>query len=102
MRVFNPPITISKQDGSTIDVSSVRLVLVDNQEKRLAHVHPLPSDVAIVLWQGDAYDAAGDYTQADIENRFDLLIASRSAAQKYLSYVDPDSRPYVILPHHEP
>lgn len=95
MREFDPPITIEKRDGSTIEVSSVRLVLVDNVAKRMAHVHPLPSDAVVVLWRGADYDAAGDYTQEDIETRFDLLVPTREVAAVALSV---HVAPYPVVP----
>ena len=95
MREFDPPITITKRDGSTIEVSSVRLVLVDNASKRMAHVHPLPSDAVVVLWRDADYDAAGDYTQQDIEDRFDLLVPTAQIAAIAMS---TQVHPFPIVP----
>lgn len=42
---------------------------------------PLPAKrIALVLWQGDEYDAIGDYTQEQVESRVLELLGDLSVA----------------------
>lgn len=63
IRTFKP-ITFSKLD----------VTLVDNIDQKLcvARIRQCPRH--LVLWQGDAYDAIGDYTQTQAENRIRELL----------------------------
>lgn len=63
-----PDGTVREFPPKTID--SLEVVIVDNATQRIAganiiHLTRRP----ITLWEGDAYDAAGDYTQAQVEAR---------------------------------
>lgn len=60
------PITLTKLD----------LIIIDNVERKsvVAHIRPCPRP--LVLWTKDTYDAAGDYTQAQIEARIMELLGS--------------------------
>lgn len=58
--IVNPlPITLATLDITLTDMSSNKICL--------AHIARIPSQ--IVLWHGDEYDSAGDYTQAQAEAR---------------------------------
>lgn len=41
------------------------VVIREGSRPRVLQVQPRP----VLLWEGDAYDAAGDYTQAQVESR---------------------------------
>ena len=53
------PITLSKLDVTTID----------NSERRSCVARIAPCPFLLTLWEGAAYDKAGDYTQSDVEAR---------------------------------
>jgi hypothetical protein len=67
--LFDPPITFRRKDGSQRTAGDLRLVLLDNSQGREVLALLPPSDVALSLWSGEAYDAIGDYTQAQAEAR---------------------------------
>lgn len=60
------PITLTELDITTIDNSKRKSVV--------AQVRPCP--YPLVLWTDEAYEAAGDYTQAIVENRILELLGS--------------------------
>ena len=53
------PIVLSKLDVTTID----------NSERRSCVARIAPCPFLLTLWEGAAYDKAGDYTQSDVEAR---------------------------------
>ncbi len=60
------PITLSKLDVTTID----------NSERKSCVARIAPCPFLLTLWEGAAYDAAGDYTQADVEARVLSLLGA--------------------------
>lgn len=64
--IQQPPITISRLEVTTIDSPASRICH--------ARIHPCP--FPLVLWSGDAYDAAGDYTQSQADARVMELLGS--------------------------
>ena len=53
-------------------------VIDDRTNKRVtASVTTVFENLSLVLWEGDAYDAAGQWTDADAEARIAALLAER-------------------------
>jgi hypothetical protein len=50
-----------------ITLAELDITIIDNAKRKscLAWVRPCP--YPLTLWSGDAYDAVGDYTQAQVE-----------------------------------
>jgi hypothetical protein len=81
---LNNPITLTrspltKNDGSIVNfspitISSLEYLLYDDITRKLALVYIRPCSKPLILWQNSAYDAAGDYTQAQIESRIIELL----------------------------
>jgi hypothetical protein len=77
--VLQSPITITppaitKADGTVktfnpITLTELDVTIIDNAKRKtvMAQLRPVPRP--IVLWEKEAYDAAGDYTQAMVEAR---------------------------------
>jgi hypothetical protein len=65
LRTFNP-ITINELDITIIDNV--------NRKSAVAQIRPCPRP--LVLWEGAAYDAIGDYTQAQVEAKITELLGS--------------------------
>ena len=70
---IQPP-TITRANGEVrvqkpITLSVLDVTIIDNATRKscVAQVRPCP--FPLVLWQKEAYDAAGDYTQAQVEAR---------------------------------
>lgn len=83
MNLANPisitPPPITKADGTVKTFNSITLneldvTIIDNAKRKsvVAQIRPVPRP--LVLWQGEAYDAAGDYTQAQVEARVTELL----------------------------
>ena len=77
---IQPP-TITRSTGEVrvqrpITLSSLDVTIIDNAKRKRceARVHPCP--LPLVLWEKAAYDAAGDYTQAQVEARVLALLGS--------------------------
>lgn len=72
-----PPIT--KADGSVktfnpITLTELDVTIIDNAKRKSVVVQIRPVPRPLVLWTGEAYDAAGDYTQAIVEARVTELL----------------------------
>jgi hypothetical protein len=70
---LNSPITVNVQ-GSSIIIEELDLAILDRPSIKhvTAKVHPLAK--TFVLWRGQQYDEAGDYTQAQVEHRIKELL----------------------------
>lgn len=76
---LNEPIVVNanpmrKSDGSykvlpPITLNSLDFVILDDVNKKTCSVRIKPFPVPLVLWSGQDYDIAGDYTQQDVEDR---------------------------------
>ena len=58
VRTFNP-ITLTELD----------VTIIDNAKRKRCEAIVRPCPYPLELWKGDAYDAAGDYTQDQVEAR---------------------------------
>ena len=78
MNLPNPvtiqPPSITRSNGEVrvqkpITLTELDITIIDNSKRKsvVAQVRPCP--YPLVLWTNEAYDAAGDYTQAMVENR---------------------------------
>jgi len=77
--ILNPPVTIQPPPHTTmsgqvithqpITLSSLDITLIDSTRRRVCYARITPCPRPLVLWQGDDYDEAGDYTQAEAEER---------------------------------
>lgn len=65
VRTFNP-ITLNKLD----------LTIIDNVKRKSTVVQIRPFPRPLVLWENEAYDAAGDYTQAQVEAKVTELLGN--------------------------
>ena len=77
---IQPP-TITRSTGEVrvqkpITLTELDVTIIDNAKRKscVAQVRPCPHP--IILWEGDAYDIAGDYTQAQVEARVLELLGS--------------------------
>jgi hypothetical protein len=52
-----------------LTLAELDVTIIDNAKRRIAEARLLPCPRPVILWQGDAYDAAGDYTQEQAEAR---------------------------------
>jgi hypothetical protein len=59
-----------------ITLTELDLTIVDNEKRKLATARIHPFHKQLTLWDGAAYDAAGDYTQADVEARVLSLLGT--------------------------
>jgi len=76
---FQEPVSYRKRDGSVGSRTDFRLVIVDDCSSRTVVAYLIPAPARIPLWSGDAYDLAGDYTQAQVEARVAQVISSNPA-----------------------
>lgn len=52
-----------------ITLNELDVTIIDNAKRKsvMAQIRPVPRP--LVLWTGDSYTTAGDYTQAQVESR---------------------------------
>jgi len=68
------PNPIRRRDGSLknlapITLSELKLTILDDVNQKICSVRITPFPKTLVLWSGSEYDAVGDYTQAQLEER---------------------------------
>ena len=77
---FTPP-SIPLKDGNSKTFNSVTLneldvTIVDNVQRKSVVVQIKGIPFPLVLWNGESYDKAGDYTQAMVESRILELLGN--------------------------
>jgi hypothetical protein len=80
MITFPSPITVRLRNGQNLTRQSFPLALLDVSNERVVYAMLPPLTRRVMLWQGAAYDAAGDYTQAQAEARLMQVLGSNPAA----------------------
>lgn len=68
------PNPLRKRDGSLknllpITLNELKMVILDNVDKKECSVQITPFPKPLVLWSGEEYDLVGDYTQAQVDSR---------------------------------
>ena len=81
---IQPP-TITRSNGEVrvqkpITLNDLDITIIDNAERRSCVARVTPCPRPLTLWEGDAYTAAGDYTQAQVEARVTELLGADPAA----------------------
>lgn len=83
---LSSPITINPADihlangevrpMKPVTLTELEVTVIDNATRKscVAQIRPCPQP--IVLWEGEDYDAAGDYTQAQVEARILELLGN--------------------------
>jgi hypothetical protein len=98
MNLPNPvtiqPPTLTRANGEVrvqkpITLSLLDITIIDNSTRKsvVAQIRPCP--YPLVLWTGDAYTVAGDYTQAQVEARVLELLGSDVKAGLEKLFVPP-------------
>lgn len=64
----------------TVTVDTTRYILTEDKGAKRVSIKFIGLPGTLVLWVGEAYDAAGDYTQAQIDARIAELLGSDPAA----------------------
>jgi len=73
---FNPALTIKTIAGIPIKVSTISIVkMVDNPVKKTVTIYTNQA-TSYVLWSGTAYDAIGEWTDADVKTRLTQLLTT--------------------------
>jgi hypothetical protein len=72
-----------------ITLATLEVAVIDNATRKTCVAQIRPCSQHIVLWEGAAYDAAGDYTQAQVEARVLELLGSDVAAGLEKLFVPP-------------
>lgn len=85
MKLANPvtitPPAIKKPDGSektfdSITLTDLDVTIIDSARRKSVMVQIRPCPRPLVIWEKEAYDTAGDYTQAAVESRVLELLGS--------------------------
>ena len=72
-----------------ITLTELDVMIIDNSKRKscVAQIRPCP--YPLELWKGAAYDAAGDYTQAQVEARVLEVLGSDIKAGLEALFVPP-------------
>jgi hypothetical protein len=63
------PVTLTRVNGESVTLSRLSLIFHDYNERRIVIAILGPHCRDLILWDGDGYDAAGDWTQSQAESR---------------------------------
>jgi hypothetical protein len=84
---LDPPITLECQTcpevggrKRAVQFDTLSVTIIDTASRRVCHAHIGGCRQMLLLWSGDAYDAAGDYTQAQAEDRLREVLGDNPAA----------------------
>lgn len=58
-----------EKESPAVTISELDVVVIDDNKRRICQARLWPCRLPVVLWKGEAYDAAGDYTQDQVEAR---------------------------------
>lgn len=80
---FAPP-SITLADGTVktfnpITLDKLEIIIIDNPALKICGVQIRPCPMPLVLWEKEAYDAIGDYTQVQVEDRVRELLSVNPA-----------------------
>jgi len=78
--IFPQPLTIRLRNGQSVTRDTFNLIITDDSRSRRVVAQLLPVSKPFTLWHGAAYDAAGDYTQAQAEARLLEVLGPDPAA----------------------
>lgn len=67
--ILPAPVTLTRNNGETVTIGELSLIFHDYNERRIVVAILRPHCRSVVLWEGDEYDAVGDWTQAQAESR---------------------------------
>jgi len=56
-------------NNEQVETSNLDIILIDHQSRKLVLARLGPMLAPLVLWNKEAYDSVGDYTQAQVEDR---------------------------------
>lgn len=74
-------------------------ITYDNKQKvATARIYGIPQIKPLILWQGDSYTAAGQFTDADVDTRIAELLGANPAAV----LADLCTRPAPLIPSARP
>jgi hypothetical protein len=91
MIIFNPPLSVVVPN-KILTVNELPLVIVDVQKNKTIKVQSAPFYKTVTLWEGEEYDAAGDYTQIQVESRFLEILGTNPAVELAKLYVEPPTQ----------
>jgi hypothetical protein len=63
------PVTVNLPKMGTKTFTSLPVTIVDSSANKKVFVQMRPFMKTLTLWEGESYDVAGDYTQAQVESR---------------------------------
>lgn len=88
MITFNPPLSVQVSDR-VITVKDLPLVIIDVQKTKVCKAQSAPFYKTLTLWEDEAYDAIGQYTQDQAEARYLELLGADPAIELAKLYVEP-------------
>lgn len=74
------PVTLTRIDGTQVTIDSLMLSFRDINFRRVVLAHLGPHCRDVILWEGDDYDAIGDWTQGQAEAKILELLGEDTQA----------------------
>jgi hypothetical protein len=93
---IQPP-SITRKSGEVrvqkpITLNTLDITIMDNATRKSCIARIMPCPFPLTLWAGGAYDAAGDYTQDQVEARVLELLGSDLKAGLESLFVMPERK----------
>lgn len=66
--ILSSPVTLSVNNDQLV-ITDLDIFIMDRQSRKIVIARVAPFLQPITLWRGTEYDNAGDYTQAQVEQR---------------------------------
>ena len=66
--ILQTPITLMI-NNEQVETSNLDILIMDHQSRKIVLARIGPAFMPLVLWRGNDYDTAGDYTQTQVEDR---------------------------------
>ena len=64
--LLNTPVTLTIHDQQ-VEMSDLDIITMDHESRKIVLARLGPMFMPLILWRGNDYDTAGDYTQAQVE-----------------------------------
>lgn len=66
--LLNTPVTLTI-NNQQVEMSDLDIMTMDHESRKIVLARLGPMFMPLILWRGNDYDTAGDYTQAQVEAR---------------------------------
>jgi len=87
------PVVINMGRYGDRTISNIPIIFIDDSFSKIVRVKfRLPLMKSLTVWENAEYDAAGDYTQAELESRILELLGPDIKSGLQQLFIDPENK----------